>query len=87
MQNGNDATLLNDLINGKISLEDLKTQLSEAVPYLAVGKNYKELKFKGFARIGDTAVNVYEAGEKVNNAGTKVEAKPRAAKTTGPKRK
>jgi hypothetical protein len=88
MDNGNGfQNVLDDLLSGRKTVEQVKEQLAESKFYLRAGKNYRELQFNGFANIGDVAVSVYEAGEKVDNGGNKVESKPRAAKGTGTKRK
>ncbi len=82
--------ILDDLLSGRKTVEQVRAELEGAQLYLRVGKNYKALKFAGFARITvdgkDIAVNTYDAGEKIDNHGVKVAPKPRAQKAT-PKRK
>jgi len=88
MENTNGfASVLDDLLSGRKTVEQVKEELADSKFYLRAGKNYRELKFNGFAKIGETAVSVYVADEKVDNLGNKVSAKPRAAKGTGTKRK
>jgi len=93
MANNSNGTvdILDDLLSGRKTVEQVRAELEGAQLYLRVGKNYKALKFAGFARItvdgNDIAVNTYDAGDKIDNHGAKVTAKPRAAKATGAKRK
>jgi hypothetical protein len=88
MDNGNGfADVLDDLLSGRKTVEQIKEELADSKFYLRVGKNYRELKFNGFAKIGEQAVSVYVADDKVDNLGNKVAEKPRAAKGTGTKRK
>lgn len=90
--NSNNGTvdILDDLLSGRKTVDQVKSELEGAQLYLRVGKNYKALKFAGFARItvdgNDIAVNTYDAGDKIDNRGAKVTAKPRTPKIT-PKRK
>jgi uncharacterized protein YjaZ len=88
MENSNGfASVLDDLLSGRKTVEQVKEQLQDSKFYLRAGKNYRELKFNGFANIGETAVSVYVADEKVDTFGNKVESKPRAKKDTPAKRK
>ena len=93
MANNNNGTvdILDDLLSGRKTVEQVRSELEGAQLYLRVGKNYKALKFAGFARITvdgkDIAVNTYDAGEKINNHGAKVESKPREKKATKAARK
>lgn len=82
--NGNNglADLFEKLMSGEKTVEQVKEELKDAAIYLRAGKNYKRLKFNGFALIEGKSANVYIADEKIDNEGKKVESKPRAAKTT-----
>ncbi len=75
------ADLFDDLMSGRKTVDQIKTELKDAKIYLRAGKNYRELKFNGFARIGGVSANVYIADEKIDSGGAKVEPKPRAPKT------
>ena len=66
---------------------ELREALAQAPPYLRSGKNYRALTPKGQARINGVVVTCYEAGEKVNSDGKKVEPKPRATAGAGTGRK
>jgi hypothetical protein len=91
MNNGNAsnglADLFDDLMSGRKTVEQIKAELKDAKIYLRAGKNYRELKFNGFARINGVSANVYIADEKIDSEGAKVEPKPRATKTAPTKRK
>jgi hypothetical protein len=80
-ENGNGLVdLFDDLMSGRKTVEQIKAELKESKIYLRAGKNYRELKFNGFAKIEGASANVYVAAEKIDNTGAKVEPKPRAAK-------
>lgn len=90
MQNGNNnglADLFDDLMSGRKTVDQIKAELKDAKIYLRAGKNYRELKFNGFARINGVSANVYIADEKIDSTGAKVEPTKRAPKTTSTKRK
>lgn len=84
MQNGNSsnglADLFDDLMSGRKTVDQIKEELKDAKIYLRAGKNYRELKFNGFARIEGKSANVYVAAEKIDSSGAKVEAVKRAPK-------
>jgi len=89
MANNSNGTvdILDDLLSGRKTVDQVKAELEGAQLYLRVGKNYKALKFAGFARIeinGEAiAVNTYDAGDKIDNHGVKVDPKSRTPKTSG----
>jgi len=76
------ADLFNDLMTGVKTIEQIKEELKTSEIFLRAGKNYRALKFDGFAKINGKSANIYTAGDKTDNAGNKVEPKPRVAKTT-----
>lgn len=86
LENNGLADLFDDLMTGRKTVDQLKEELEGAKFYLRAGRNYRALKFDGFARVGGEAANVYVAGEKVNTSGARVESKPRAPKVPGKKR-
>lgn len=82
MSDNNGLTdLFDDLISGRKTVDQVKAELEGAEIYLRAGKNYRPLKFNGFAKVADKAVNVYVAGDKVNSLGGKVVSTPRAQKS------
>jgi hypothetical protein len=87
MNNGNVsnglADLFDDLMSGRKTVEQIKVELKDAKIYLRAGKNYRELKFNGFARINGVSANVYIADEKIDAEGTKVVPTPRTPKPSG----
>ena len=87
--NGNSGLvdLFDDLMSGRKTVDQIKEELHGATTYLRAGRNYRALKFDGFAKINGEAVTVYAASDKVDSFGVKVAAKPRAPKGTTPKRK
>lgn len=88
MENGNGfQDVLDDLLSGRKTVEQVKDELQNCKFYLRAGKNYRELKFNGFARIADSAVSVYVADTKVDSTGNPVASKPRKQKETTTKRK
>jgi hypothetical protein len=91
MQNGNSnnglADLFDDLMSGRKTVDEIKEELKNAKIYLRAGKNYRELKFNGFARINGVSANVYIADEKIDSTGSKVEPTKRTPKPATAKRK
>ena len=85
-ENNGLVDLFDDLMSGRKTVDQLKEELSDAKFYLRAGRNYRALKFDGFARIAGEAANVYVASDKVNTAGEKVASKPRTPKAAGKKR-
>jgi hypothetical protein len=81
------ADLFDDLMSGRKTVDQIKAELKDAKIYLRAGKNYRELKFNGFARINGVSANVYVADEKIDSTGSKVEPKPRTPKAAPAKRK
>ena len=90
-ENNGSNTILDDLLSGKITVEELRDQTKEAASYLRAGKNYRQLNWKTFAKIvvdgQEKTISVYEASEKVDAFGQKVESKPRATSTTPRKKR
>lgn len=81
-ENNGLADLFDDLMSGRKTVDQIKAELKDAKIYLRAGKNYRELKFNGFARINGVSANVYVADEKIDSTGTKVEPTRRTPKTT-----
>jgi hypothetical protein len=80
--NSNNGTsdLFDDLLNGRKTVEEVKAELAESVPFLRAGNNYRRLKFNGLARIEGVAAKVYIAEDKIDSSGKRVEPKPRTPK-------
>jgi len=90
--NNSAVDILDELMSGRKTVDQIREELSGGQIYLCVGKNYKPLKFAGLARINvngnEIAVTTYVAGDKIDNHGVKVESKPREKKAgTTAKRK
>lgn len=85
-ENNGLVDLFDDLMSGRKTVEQLKEELEGAKFYLRAGRNYRALKFDGFARVAGEAANVYVASDKVNSSGAKVESKPRTPKAASKKR-
>ena len=89
-ENNGSNSILDDLLSGKITVEELRDQTKEAQSYLRAGKNYRRLTWKTFAKIivdgQETTISVYEASEKTDAFGKKVESKPRPTKAASKKR-
>ena len=85
-ENNGLVDLFDDLMSGRKTVEQLKEELEGAKFYLRAGRNYRALKFDGFARVNGEAANVYVASDKVDSAGNPVTSKPRATKAAGKKR-
>ena len=90
-ENNGSNSILDDLLSGKITVEELRDQTKEAQSYLRAGKNYRRLTWKTFAKIvvdgQETTISVYEASEKTDAFGNKVAPKTRATSTTPRKKR